>query len=812
MKIMKKINTQEIPVKRLFASLCMAVAMVLAFAGCIEEDIVQPTNGQAGTLHITSVSVDGQQVGGKSRVAYGEGVTHSYNYNRSITEFTEDDALTLEYKFDGSNNFSQVAATLTDEGTWSMATIVPGTNQKWGDISMNVSLGNSNVVASDQSSGYAEVCNAMGILQGNVPLGSSKIWGDWLYASTETTSGAGSIVVDTDLNSPTLGAARITFKHRNRALLRLPVSAVSVTPGTYVVDGIAHELTGLGTLWAEVQAKVGEQVASYYYPLSKVTIGSTDYLQAMVATEGFSLAGFKAVLYTPESGKPGDEGYNASKVFTLDLPFKVGTAASTGMELAENTQYPLTLTISPRTSSVSMSSSLGKPGWGTDNELSNEANDNFFDARFIPNANPSTTKAMPGTFEVNTPKGLILVSQWMNGDVLSGEIKGIENVPNLDKIEEYLQEYSENYPDGYEFPEEYGYQSGYISYAPLNKDSLRFIHNIEILNDLDFTKEPKEVTVGEFSAHMRPIGEVFNYNGETMDRYWATSLNAELKGNNKTITGLTIVSQQSYAGLLAYMGHLWDHSESVPQSGFVSDLTFHDGCIGLAPLASGKDYSPWYYAGMAAGWASEGVMSNVKATGTITIKMLGEESVSEMHVGALVGEASGHSDLLIKECTNEATLTVTGKAERSYVGGIVGSQGGNLFNCVNRGAIHNGVITSSGENINAYVGGVVGSGSPVASANFANSITSVTDGTTIGGIVGSGDATGCYTVTSDLPVSGSQEVNGSYAVASEADIDEDKVSVMNAAIIEAYKETTLKPLVWYLVSGTLLWKEHTWSN
>ena len=788
MKIMKKINTQEIPVKRSFASLCMAVAMVLAFAGCSEEDLVQPTNGQAGTLHITSVSVDGQQVGGKSRVAYGEGVTHSYNYNRSITEFTEDDALTLEYNFDRSNNFSQVAATLTDKGTWSMATIVPGTNQKWGDISMNVSLGNSYVVASDQSSGYAEVCNAMGILQGNVPLGSSEIMGDWLYASTETTSGAGSIVVDTDLNSPTLGAARITFKHRNRALLRLPVSAVSVTPGTYVVNGIAHELTALGTLWAEVQAKVGEQVASYYYPLSKVTIGSTDYLQAMVATEGFSLAGFKAVLYTPESGKPGSTGYDASKVFTLDLPFKVGTAASTGMELAENTQYPLTLTISPRTSSVSMSSSLGKPGWGTDNELSNEANDNFFDARFIPNANAGSgtnTKAdLKGTFEVKTPKGLILVSQWMNGDELTGEIKGIGDVPV--------------HNDG----------------MTMNKDSLRFIHDIHILNDLDFTNEPKEVTVGSFSAHMRPIGEVYNYNSDMQNRYWATSLNAELKGNNKTIKGLTIVSQQSYAGLLAYMGHddTYDRYGDNPQSGFVSDLTFHDGCIGLAPLASGKDYSPWYYAGMAAGWASEGVMSNVKATGTVTIKMLGEESVSEMHVGALVGEASGHSDLLIKECTNEATLTVTGKAERSYVGGIVGSQGGNLFNCVNRGAIHNGVITSSGENIYAYVGGVVGSGSPVASANFANSITSVTDGTTIGGIVGSGDATGCYTVTSDLPVSGSQEVNGSYAVASEADIDEDKVSVMNAAIIEAYKETTLKPLLWYLVSGTLLWKEHTWSN
>lgn len=780
-----------------FASLWMTVAMVLAFAGCSEEDLVKPTNGQAGTLHITSVSVDGQQVGSRSRVAYAESVTHSYNYNRSIAEFVANDALELKYSFgeiiEGNiNEINFSTATVSYDGSkWAIdedRVINPNVanGEKWGDIKMNISLGNSYVVASDENLDYATICGAMGILQGAVPSESSEILGDWLYASTETTRGAGSIVVDTDLNSPTLGATRITFKHKNRALLRLPVSDVSVTPGTYVVNGIAHELTAIGTLWAVVQAEVGEQVSSYYYPLSKVTIGGTEYLQGMVATEGFSLVGFKAVLYTPESGQPGDENYDASKVFTLDLPFSANGDSS--VDLVENTQYPLTLTLSPRTSSVSVSSSLGKPGWGTENELSNEANDNFFDAKFIPNANAkngTNTKAdLQGTFEVKTPKGLILVSQWMNGENEGNGIKDIKDVPVHNDA------------------------------MTMNKDSLRFIHNIHILNDLDFTNEPKAVAVGEFSAHMRPIGEVYNYNGCGL--YWATSLNAELKGNNKTIKGLTIVSHQSYAGLLAYMGHNDDYGfyNGELQSGFVSDLTFLDGCIGLAPLASGK-YSPWYCAGMAAGRASEGVMSNVKATGTVTIKMLGEESVSWMYVGTLVGEASGHSELLIKECTNEATLTVTGKAEQSYVGGIVGSQGGNLFNCVNRGAIHNRVITSSGENIYAYVGGVVGSGSPVASANFAESITSVTVGTTIGGIVGSGDATGCYTVTSDLPVSGSCELDesyGSFVIDPEVEIDEAKVNVMNAAIIEAYKETTLKPLVWYLANGTLSWKEHTWSN
>ena len=304
-----------------------------------------------------------------------------------------------------------------------------------------------------------------------------------------------------------------------------------------------------------------------------------------------------------------------------------------------------------------------------------------------------------------------------------------------------------------------------------------------------------------------------NYNGDTQNRYWATSLNAELKGNNKTIKGLTIVSHQSYAGLLAYMGHNDDYGfyNGELQSGFVSDLTFLDGCIGLAPLVSGK-YSPWYCAGMAAGRASEGVMSNVKATGTVTIKMLGEESVSWMYVGTLVGEASGHSELLIKECTNEATLTVTGKAEQSYVGGIVGSQGGYLFNCVNKGNVISEITSTE-----SYVGGIAGAGYVVASANLAQFITSTADGASIGGICGSRYAYGCYSKASSLPIVPVQEgetdsSHGFYVVTSESDIDEDKVIVMNAAIIEAYKETTLKPLVWYLANGTLSWKEHTWSN
>jgi hypothetical protein len=96
---------------------------------------------------------------------------------------------------------------------------------------------------------------------------------DCLYAFTED----GSITVDTVLNSPTLGATTIRFKHQD-ALLRLaiPESGFNVA-GTYVVDGTAYNVTGLATLWAFLDGNGSD----WYIPF--IQVGNN--LQAMSALE-----------------------------------------------------------------------------------------------------------------------------------------------------------------------------------------------------------------------------------------------------------------------------------------------------------------------------------------------------------------------------------------------------------------------------------------------------------------------------------------------------------------------------------------------
>lgn len=70
----------------------LAVAMLsVAFllTGCSEEDFPQPQqSGAAGTLHIASISIDGQQV--KSRAVADDGNQYDFNeyaYNQSLNSF-----------------------------------------------------------------------------------------------------------------------------------------------------------------------------------------------------------------------------------------------------------------------------------------------------------------------------------------------------------------------------------------------------------------------------------------------------------------------------------------------------------------------------------------------------------------------------------------------------------------------------------------------------------------------------------------------------------------------------------------------------
>ena len=357
--------------------------MALAFTACTEEDLMQPTQGDAGTLHIANVTIDGQQVA-RTRVVADGGTPDGIPFNQSITGFTEGDVLTLHCRFDDNVSYTQeVHATFGADGTWQLTnrytnapiTLAPDreNGKKWADVFMSADFFSGISLEGEAALNKAK---ELGAVQGKaIATENIHLLTDYLVATTsltnQETQGFGSITIDTDLKSPTLGAVTIQLKHTYRVLLRLPKSAADVIPGTYIVDGTAHNVTSLGTLWAVV--KNGN--LTQYFPLTEVA----DNLQAIVQadTEGsYTLTGFKAVMLTEQSGASGEETTQNS--LTLDLPFKVGTetTVNTGIALQSNHQYPLTLNIAPHTANVTLTSPLGKPGWGTDEEeLSNLLNE-----------------------------------------------------------------------------------------------------------------------------------------------------------------------------------------------------------------------------------------------------------------------------------------------------------------------------------------------------------------------------------------------------------------------------------------------------
>ena len=377
--------------------LCTLCAVLCMLMSCSEEqDLLVPE--QTNALHITSVTIDGQQVARTRVVADGGNYDGTYPYNQSITGFTAGDVLTLHCRFDDNVSYTpKVHATFGADGTWQLTdsynapiTLAPDreNGKKWADVFMSADFFSGTSLKGEAALNKAK---ELGAVQGKaIATENIHLLTDYLVATTsltnQETQGFGSITIDTDLKSPTLGAVTIQLKH-TRALLSLPKSAANIEEGTYIVNGTAHNVTDLGTLWAEVQ--YGS--STYYYPLTEVG----DYLQAIVqsttANGSYTLTGFKAVMLTEESGASGEETTQNSELttqnsLTLDLPFKVGTENSSsesgevpqaeGYALQPNHQYPLTLNIAPHTASVTLSSELGKPSWGTDEEeLSNALNE-----------------------------------------------------------------------------------------------------------------------------------------------------------------------------------------------------------------------------------------------------------------------------------------------------------------------------------------------------------------------------------------------------------------------------------------------------
>ena len=626
----------------------LAVAMLsVAFlqTGCSEEDFSQPQqSGAAGTLHIASISIDGQQV--KSRAVADDGKQYGFNeyaYNQSLNSFADGDELVVGYTFGSTEylafaNYNGSAWNFTEgrvvseteiTNTKKSLTIVPGSDEKWEDFEMQIASSFGEIEMSGTDAGYAVVAEQLRIVQGNIQTADICLFSDCLAAATNDDR----ITVDTDITSPTLGAVRATLKHQNRALLRLPESAISIdTQNPYLVNGQDYRVTGLATLWAVIKTGYSENSLAQYFPLTQVN----DNRQSIVfaTRDVISLIGFKAVLYTTESGQPGDEGYDATKVLTLDLPLKAATETSISLE--ENYMYPLTLNISSNSSSVTLSGDgLGKPGWGEDEDettLDNGLNDLAAKAKTELSYTVSTS-----TFSVSGPNGLMLLNKWMTEGISTEAFRSVafEGANNITNDDDPLAQ------------------------------------NITFTADITLPA-PKD---GE--SNWTPVGKDGLYTG-TID------------GAGHTLTGMVINSTDRNQGFVGYLG----------EGGKVQNLTFNDaqvtGEINTAIVvgrmvknSTVENCHTTATSSVKSTTMDSGGLVGYNSTGIITRCSNAAQVEGPCGIGGIVGENHG----IVSACTNSGAVV----SADVFAGGIVGINfnGGSVIACGNTGTV-DGTYNSGG--------------------------------------------------------------------------------------------------------------------
>ena len=633
----------------------LAVAMLsVAFlqTGCSEEDFPQPQqSGAAGTLHIASISIDGQQV--KSRAVADDGKQYGFNeyaYNQSLNSFDEDgDELVVVYSFsdgpsrafinykDGTWSFTEAEAKYPLTGseftnTGNPITIIPGKDKTWGNLSEMIIASNEGVVLSgdDDDGAYADVATKLGIVQGDFDKKNIRLAADLLYADSRD----GSLTVDTDIKSPTLGAVSATLKHVFRSLLRLPKSDISIdAPNTYLVNGQNYSVTGLATLWAVMTNEDG--TGTNYFPLTHVDSN----LQSIISLQDCpNLTGFKAVLYTTESGQPGDAGYDATKVLTLDLPLKAGTEAS--IRLEENYMYPLTLNISPNRSSVTLSGDgLGKPGWGEDEDettLDNGLNEAKNELSYTSGSDNNA-----GTFSVRGPNGLTLLNKWMMEAITTEAFQS----------------------------------AGFTGANDIPADVNPMAQNITFTADITLPA-PKD---GE--SNWTPVGNADKPYTGTID------------GAGKTLTGMVINSTDRNQGFVGYLG----------EGGKVQNLTFNDAQV------TGEINTAIVVGRM----SINSTVENCHTTATSSVKsnsmnlggLVGNNygiitrcsNAAQVEGPGIIGGIVGENNGIVSACTNSGAVV----SADVYAGGIVGINfnGGSVIACGNTGTV-NALYYS--------VGGIVG--------------------------------------------------------------------------------------------------------
>ena len=159
--------------------------MALAFTACTKEDLMPPTQGDAGTLHITSVTIDGQQVARTRMVADdGEYIMSELPYNQSFNGFAAGDWLKLDiYNLYAEDTYnSDFKATYGNEG-WSIGGhLRPIKGMTWADVGLKAGISVDRIMGGTEK--YSTHADNMGVVQGDIDESNSYIYGDWLTAET----------------------------------------------------------------------------------------------------------------------------------------------------------------------------------------------------------------------------------------------------------------------------------------------------------------------------------------------------------------------------------------------------------------------------------------------------------------------------------------------------------------------------------------------------------------------------------------------------------------------------------------------------
>ena len=583
----------------------LAALTVLAVSSCADEELIQ-NMGQAGQLHIGSVSVGDNKVA--SRTDGEEGTSNqeiSPKYNEVVTSV---DKLFLNYSFvENSTSLNkQATAEKNTAGTWTItgAALKPNVNnEKWANLKMTA----TNI----QDGGYVdEMPQGKGITSWS-NASNTRIYQDKVSASSDENGG---ITIDKALTSATLGKMSIALKHEH-ALLRLGnlgnTSTYNVQGGTYVKGGVAYKVDNLNplmTLWAVM--KIDNE--PIYIPLTSEVVESKPCLQAIVPVG--SLTGFRAVMNVEDN--PG---------FYLDFGI-------TEKNLAANTQYNLTLTITENLQEVDILRS-DKPGWGTTDD-----EDTLKDWKVKAETELSYSD---GTFSVSGPLGLLLLNQWMTG--IGDEIKYI------------------------------------TGYSYIDKNASRMSHNITIADNIAFSADHKIFDLdgtGSDMSNWKPLGGSGNEYTGTFD------------GDGHTITGLAIFTNNGIAGLADRLGeggiikNLTVSGATVKttenHTGIISSYTA--GIIENCKVISSTVTGEGDYVGAIAG-TNNGTIIACEVSGETTVE-------GTSHVAGIAGSNSGS----IVACstkhdwssngTNNLTLNATATdTSKHYSAGLVSNNTGGVYGC-----------------------------------------------------------------------------------------------------------------------------------